>query len=98
MTRHYYHENLDALRAAVTAIPAIGGTGSWELGTAGNAAGGSQSHSPLPALASAALAKEVPHSPLPIPKRLKRLDRMFSKGLLTEDEFRTHRARILSEI
>ena len=24
MTRHYYHENLDALRAAVTAIPALG--------------------------------------------------------------------------
>ena len=24
MTRHYYHENLDALRSAVTSIPAIG--------------------------------------------------------------------------
>jgi len=98
MTRHYYHENEAVLRQAVEAIPAIGGTGNWELGTAGNAAGGSQSHSPLPALASAALAKEVPHSPLPIPKRLRRLDQMFSKGLLTEDEFKTHRARILSEM
>ena len=76
------------LRQAVEAIPAIGGTGNGELGMEGNGARGSR------IVASA----QYTASPLPITKRLKRLDRMFGKGLLTEDEFKSHRARILSEI
>ena len=88
MTRHYYHENEAVLRQAVEAIPAIGGTGNGERGMEGNGAGGSRF------VASA----QYTASPLPITKRLKRLDRMFGKGLLTEYEFKSHRARILSEI
>ena len=82
MTRHYYHENEDVLRQAVEAIPAIG-------------AGAARTPRPL-----------IPHpsSPIPtprtegVPARLKRLDRLFAKNLITEEEFKAARARILAEL
>jgi len=43
MTRHYYHENIDVLRSAVAAIPAIG-----EGGAKGSAGGGHANRPPSP--------------------------------------------------
>ena len=88
MTRHYYHENEGALRAAVEAIPALGG------------GGGAGSPSTRSSAASTApdTTKATPCSIGNISRRLKRIDRMFAKGLISEAEFATHRARILSEM
>ena len=86
MTRHYYHENEDALRAAVEAIPALGGGGA--------------PHAPRLSAVSGSV-KPAGAPPLTVGKitrRLKRIDRMFATGLITEAELATHRARILSEI
>ena len=83
MTRHYYHENEGALRAAVEAIPALGG---------GSEATGAHS------LAVESTSGAANCSIANISRRLKRIDRMFAKGLISEAEFTTHRARILSEI
>ena len=90
MTRHYYHENEDALRAAVEAIPAIGdcqwGNGDWNKET-------------VPRLPHSHSQFAVPKSQASsISRRLKRIGRMFAKGLISEAEFATHRSRILSEI
>ena len=78
MTRHYYHENEDALRQAVAAIPAIGngewGTGKGEWGT----------------------GKEVRCESVAV--RLRRLERLFAKGLITEAEHAAARQRILDEL
>ena len=86
MTRHYYHENEGALRAAVEAIPAIGGGGA--------------SYTPRLSAVSAPSSSTgaAPFTVGNITRRLKRIDRMFALGLITEVEFATHRARILSEI
>jgi hypothetical protein len=83
MTRHYYHENESALRAAVEAIPALGG---------GSEATGAHS------LAVESTSGAANCSIANISRRLKRIDRMFAKGLISESEFATHRARILSEM
>jgi len=89
MTRHYYHENEAVLRQAVEAIPAIGekGGAGWRRMSDGKETGGSRSRATASSSSSASITK-----------RLRRLDRMFDKGLLTEDEFKFHRARILSEM
>ena len=88
MTRHYYHENGGALRAAVEAIPALGGGG-----VAGSPSPRSSAASAAPGATGA-----TPCSMGNISRRLKRIDRMFAKGLISESEFATHRARILSEM
>ena len=88
MTRHYYHENEGALRAAVEAIPALGGGG-----VAGSPSPRSSAASAAPGATGA-----TPCSMGNISRRLKRIDRMFAKGLISESEFATHRARILSEM
>ncbi len=88
MTRHYYHENECALRAAVEAIPALGG---------GGGAGSPSTRSSAASTAPGA-TRATPCSIGNISRRLKRIDRMFAKGLISEAEFATHRARILSEM
>ena len=89
MTRHYYHENEDALRQAVAAIPAIGTDAPLAPAVARVApmAAGGQ--------ASAASAVSRPEG---VPSRLRRLDRLFAKGLITESEYATTRQRILDEM
>lgn len=103
MTRHYYHENLDALRRAVEAIPAVG-HGEWGTGKGDGkgkredvAVGGSQSS------ATEASSPPIPHPPSParrgsVPARLARLARYFAKGLLSQEEYAATRTRILAEI
>lgn len=81
MTRHYYHENEDALKRAVAAIPA--------LDALRNARGGA---SPMPSF------QPSPAQAVPIEQRLKQLERLYRKGLVSEDEYIAARARILSEL
>lgn len=88
MTRHYYHENEDALRRAVDAIPSVG------VGTSGV---------PLPMRSGRtahglACGTSARLRACGIPARLRQLDRLFSKGAISADEFKSHRARILGEI
>ena len=89
MTRHYYHENEDALRQAVAAIPAIGTDAPLAPAVARVApmAAGGQ--------ASAASAVSRPEG---VPSRLRRLDRYRAKGLITEVEYDEARQRIIGEI
>ncbi|MBR5549408.1 MAG: site-specific integrase [Kiritimatiellae bacterium] len=86
MTRHYYHENEDVLRQAVSAIPSFGTEGGWKPAVARSAAGAAIDP---PARASRTEG---------VPARLRRLDRLFAKNLVTEGEYATHRARILAEM
>ena len=86
MTRHYYHENEDVLRQAVEAIPAIG-AGAARTPRVGLPAPGAAIHSPT----------ATPRTE-GVPARLKRLDRLFAKNLITEEEFKTARTRILAEL
>jgi len=92
MTRHYYHENLDALRKAVDAIPAVGGgdegIGKREEVREENATGGSQS----PATATGG------PRPLSVAARLKRLSQLLAKGLLSDEEYAAQRIRIINEL
>lgn len=107
MTRHYYHENLDALRSAVAAIPVIGtrkgGKGKrkkevldrmYRIDRISEDEGWGMRDE-----------KDSSLSPLPsslkrggIATRLARLDRLFARNLVTEEEFKTARARILAEL
>lgn len=86
MTRHYYHENEDVLRQAVEAIPAIG-AGAARTPRVGLPAPGAAIHSPA----------ATPRTE-GVPARLKRLDRLFARNLVTEEEFKAARARILAEL
>ena len=131
MTRHYYHENLDALRSAVASIPVIGKrdegkgkredcdgekgkrgdgfvdtsfTGLTELGKRGMGDGESGAEGgckPAVARSSAGAAIDPPARASRtegVSARLRRLDRLFAKNLVTDGEYATHRARILSEM
>ena len=97
MTRHYYHENLDALRSAVASIPEIGERGM------GNGERNGVEAACKPAVGLSSL---IPHpsSPIPqtrregVPARLKRLERYRAQGLVTEEEYAATRAKILAEI
>ena len=86
MTRHYYHENEDVLRQAVEAIPAIG-AGAARMPRVGLPAPGAAIHSPA----------ATPRTE-GVPARLKRLDHLFARNLVTEEEFKAARARILAEL
>ena len=111
MTRHYYHENEAVLRSAVEAIPAIGtasrdegwgkreerdrgkreegrgksGDGGWEMRDEKERNGERRE-----GRASA--------RPLSVASRLKRLEKLASQGLITQEEFNQQRTRILSEL
>lgn len=86
MTRHYYHENEDALRAAVAAIPSMGALRSGRVPVIARREGNMQSHSPSLAPSQT------------IEKRLKQLEKLYKKRLVTEEEYNSTRARILSEL
>ena len=82
MTMHYYHENEAALRAAVAAIPAVGKHCDLSTRNAGEKG----------------VAEDSAGSVATIMERLARLDELSRKGLITENELKTHRARILAEV
>ena len=96
MTRHYYHENEDALRAAVNAIPSLDALTRREEGRGKREEG-------------IGMRDEKGHSPSPIPRspecrtaalspaqRLRRIDRYFAKGIITQDEYTAQRAAIVA--
>ena len=97
MTRHYYHENLDALRSAVASIPVIGERG---LGN-GERKGAKAAKTPA---AGSFVDRADIHALAPqkrregVPARLKRLGKYLAQGLVTEAEYATARQRILSEV
>ena len=96
MTRHYYHENEDALRRAVEAVPSL-----EVIGKRGERNGAGAARTPLVAQAASEAANDPPRASARregVPARLKRLERYFSKGLLTQEEYTAARARILAEI
>src|SRR5574344_167676 len=84
MTRHYYHENEEALRRAVDAIPAVGGAVPFN---AEAKRFGPRLESPRP---------EADESSLEA--RLRKLKRLQKKDLITEEEYQSQRARILASI
>ena len=98
MTRHYYHENLDALRSAVASIPVIGkrekGRGKSGDRDEGWGMRDEKDRSPLPVPRSPASRK----AGVGVPARLKRLERYRAQGLVTEEEYAATRAKILAEI
>ena len=115
MTRHYYHESLDALRSAVAAIPVIGtsadgkgkrGEEGWDRinridRISGSGDGSSTLQSKLETPTSENSVNSVNYvskNPSSIPARLHRLDRFFARNLITEEEFKAARARILAEL
>ncbi|MBR1921818.1 MAG: site-specific integrase [Kiritimatiellae bacterium] len=85
MTRHYYHENEDVLRRAVAAIPAIGLDMTH------------QPEAPRPAVSSD-IPPAAPVRQGSIAARLKRLDRLFAQGVVSEAEYAATRLRILSDL
>ena len=85
MTRHYYHENEDVLRQAVAAIPAIGEGGAPSVGP----------HSP--SLKAGFGRTGARACRVGITARLKRIGRFLEDGLITQDEYRSTRAKILEE-
>lgn len=85
MTRHYYHENEEALRRAVESVPSI-------------AAIRSGCKPPVVETATEPPACRRPSHGTSIPQRLKRLDRLFAEGLLSETEHSEARRRIIAEI
>jgi integrase len=97
MTRHYYHENLDALRSAVASIPVIGkrekGRGKSGDGFLDTSLTG------LTELENGEKREgRSPLRPRSVESRLKRLGLLLSKGLITQEEHDLQRARILSEL
>lgn len=100
MTRHYYHENLDALRSAVASIPVIGERG---MGN-GERKGAKAARTPAAGLFVDGADIHAIHAPAPqkrregVPARLKRLGKYLAQGLVTEAEYATARQRILSEV
>ena len=109
MTRHYYHENLDSLRAAVASIPEVGnrrdgewgmrdekreGNREWVMGNA------SLVGSRVPRDRAAIDPREglAPARPPSLASRLKRLSQLLAKGLVTDDEYAAQRTRILNDL
>ena len=87
MTRHYYHENEAALRQAVAAIPAIGRRPSAQQRGPG--------FGEAPAVAEPPSAMRRNKG---VAARLRRLDRLHSDGVISDEERAAARVRILSEI
>ena len=102
MTRHYYHENIDALRSAVAAIPAMGEgceasgkeeNGSVEPEKANRIYGAEERSSLLPPISPVLSARRGS-----VATRLVLLDRLLADNLVTEEESKAARARILAEL
>lgn len=91
MTQHYYHENEAVLRQAVDAIPAIG-----SATTVNNSKQKTEGASPQQTVSPS--NGDVPKGRGGITARLKRLDKLLSKGVITPEEWEQNRKRILSEI
>ena len=85
MTRHYYHENEEALRRAVESVPSIAAIKSGCKHPESEAAAESRT------CQNSSYGKRIP-------QRLKHLDRLFKDGLLSEAEFTEARRRIIAEI
>jgi len=101
MTRHYYHENEDALRKAVAAIPVIdsraGCSPSAPTGAAALVA------ATTGGLRSVAASREVATRPTSlaaasVPARLRRLANLLKQGLISKEEHAAQRSRILNEL
>ena len=96
MTRHYYHESIDALRAAVAAVPTIVATNNSASATervefnAGNR--DCIASSPLSTRKGASTRQLSPA------QRLKRLDQYFAKGIITKEEHDAQRTLIISAL
>ena len=100
MTRHYYHANEDALRRAVSAIPAIGerGMGNGERGMgngerSGMGRGFSDSINKIKSDGAEKRGRSAS-----VPARLRRLGKYLAQGLITQEEHDVQRARILAEL
>ena len=89
MTRHYYHENLDALRSAVASIPVIGERSGMGTGSADRI-------NKIDRIKSDGAEKRGRSAS--VPTRLRRLDKYLAQGLITQDEHAVQRARILAEL
>jgi len=83
MTRHYYHENEEMLRRAVAAIPSLGGLEGGKGACLAAPTGG------LP---------QQTQSASTIERRLRQLEKLKRKSLVSEEEYAATRMRILSEI
>ncbi len=90
MTRHYYHENEEALRRAVASVPGLaelrGG-----VPKAAAPAPASAGPTPLGGLPGAVPVRTVA-------ERLKELDRLLADKLVTRSEYRAGRLRILETL
>ena len=97
MTRHYYHANEDALRRAVSAIPAIGerGMGNGERGM-GNGERSGMGTGFSDRIKSDGAEKRGRSAS--VPARLRRLDKYLARGLITREEHAAQRVRILDEL
>ena len=91
MTRHYYHENEEMLRQAVAAIPAIGERG---MGN-GEQEGSASSRLRIGSVGSGRGGKLGGSS---IEQRLRQLEKLRRKSLVSEEEYNSTRNRILAEI
>ena len=113
MTRHYYHENEEMLRQAVAAIPAIGERNRplWVGATHGEATkpseasaegmgngeqeGSASSRLRIGSVGSGRGGKLGGSS---IEQRLRQLEKLRRKSLISEEEYNSTRNRILAEI
>ena len=84
MTRHYYHENEEMLRQAVAAIPAVGEQ-EWRA-------------SSRPRLGSIGPGRGGKLGVGSIEQRLRQLENLRRKSLISEEEYAASRSRILAEI
>ena len=85
MTRHYYHESEDALRAAVAAIPSMSEMHSGNTGHKIQNRGEK-------------LRDAASQQPLTLERRLRHLEKLRKKGLVTDGEYQNTRTRIMSEL
>ena len=91
MTRHYYHENEEMLRQAVAAIPAVGERG---MGN-GEQEGRALSRPRIGSIGSGRGGKLGGSS---IEQRLRQLEKLRRKSLISDEEYTSTRTRILAEI
>jgi integrase len=96
MTRHYYHENEDALRRAVEAVPSLEEIGKREEGR-GKRGDGVLDTSFTEFTESGKRERSLKR-PRSVELRLKQLANLIAKGLITQDEHDTQRERILNEL